>query len=83
MKRGDEAFCTSEFEKFLRESLGKTSIVWEEVAISAEPPDYYLQLENQRFAVEVTSIRETIKINPSSLTATGLSAASKRLVESI
>ncbi|MDE3090782.1 MAG: hypothetical protein KGJ80_15510, partial [Chloroflexota bacterium] len=83
MKRSDEEFCRSEFDKFLRESLGKTSIVWEEVAQSSEPPDYYLQLGDYRFAVEVTSIRETIKITPSPLTATGLSAASKKFVESI
>jgi len=81
MKRGDEEFCRSEFDKFL--SRFTDQIQWEGVEQANEPPNYYLELNHRRFAVEVTSLHEVVDIAPNPLTATGFVAASKRFVEMI
>lgn len=54
MKSASEEFCKSCFDKYLRELLPDSNIVWEDVEQRHEPPDYYLTLNSAKYAVEVT-----------------------------
>ena len=58
MKREDEEFCKSRFSEFLANVLKTKGIEWEDGPRN-EPPDYYLTINNTRFAVEVTQFQVT------------------------
>jgi hypothetical protein len=75
MKRKDEEFCKAEFHNFVTKVLDPTSVRWEEVQDADEPPDFFLSLGTQKFAVEVTNIMEIIDVSPRPLSSCGISAA--------
>jgi len=55
-----QEFCKVRFEAYLRQRSSVTEqIEWQE---GPDPPDYYLIVGNQKYAVEVTSIAEKIDI---------------------
>jgi hypothetical protein len=49
-----ERFCRDEFDSWLRKRYPDTGIVWQDEA--NDPPDFWLMLNGQRYAVEVTRI---------------------------
>ena len=55
MKPDREEFCKTAFENYLVQNVGTTSPVWSRVPKGQDPPDYYLELGTEAFAVEVTS----------------------------
>jgi hypothetical protein len=72
MKRADEELCKSQFDSFVKGFLDPAGIIWEKVRQEDEPPDYYLVLENARFAVEVTTLMEKVSVGTSSLLPRGV-----------
>lgn len=72
MKRADEELCKSQFDMFLKAFVDLGEVTWEEVAQKNEPPDYYLLLDDVRFAVEVTTLMEKVSVGTSSLLPRGV-----------
>lgn len=71
MKSIDEEFCKSEFSNFLSRIYNPTEYNWEDVPQKNEPPDYYLDLKGDRYAIEVTKLMEKVPVgtaNPLPLT---------------
>src|SRR5262245_48913710 len=66
MKRKEEEASKMAFDQFLRTRSDNPTIIWDDVV--KDPPDYYLHLDGQKFAVEVTQIMETREINSEKLT---------------
>jgi hypothetical protein len=62
--RKDEEHCKSAFDAFLRQRCQEEDIVWND---EDNPPDYYLQLNGNKYAVEVTSLMEVIQLGNESL----------------
>ncbi len=83
MKRLDEELCKQKFDEFLHQRNGSDMIVWEDVAQQDEPPDYILHLNNEKYAVEVTRLIETIELQPQSQSSLGVSASLSRFVKNI
>jgi hypothetical protein len=54
-----EEFCRSRFDAYLQQRNVSERIEWQE---GPEPPDYYLAVGDQRFAVEVTTISEKLML---------------------
>jgi hypothetical protein len=81
MKRNDEEACRSAFDRFLLERFAPGSIQWEEVEL--DPPDFYLYIEGQRFAVEVTQVMENLQLDPRSVSSRGATAFLRELVEKV
>jgi hypothetical protein len=54
MKSESEEFCKSCLDKYLRELLPDSDIVWEDVEKRYEPPEFYLTIDSATYAVEVT-----------------------------
>jgi hypothetical protein len=62
MKTQSEKFCKSEFGLFLKRFFASEAISWIPVCQNQEPPDYFLDLNGNRFAVEVTALIKNIPI---------------------
>jgi hypothetical protein len=56
MKSKSEQFCKDCLERFIRKIYPSSSIIWENVEQNQEPPDYYLSVDETRFAVEITKL---------------------------
>jgi len=56
MKRRHELICRAEFETLLAKAYPHLKLVWDEPP--QDPPDWYLQANGKRYAVEATSITE-------------------------
>lgn len=57
LKFDRELFCQESFDRFLREQGQYNDLVWERVPEGQDPPDFYLTLETEHFAVEMTSTK--------------------------
>lgn len=66
MKRDDEEFCKAQFDTFVKRFFAPSQVTWHEVAQQHEPPDYYLLLDNTKYAVEVTTLVESVRVGTSS-----------------
>ena len=64
MKSANEEFCKSKFDDFLKKTSVSASIVWQD---GDEPPDYYLSLDDARYAVEVTILMEKLAVGASTM----------------
>ena len=60
-KRDDEELCRSIFNTYLLTFFAREEIVWIPVEQRYEPPDYYLELSGEKYAVEVTSLIEKMR----------------------
>jgi len=56
MKSESEEFCKSCFDKYLNELLPDSNFVWKEVEQIHEPPEFYLTVDDVKYAVEVTRL---------------------------
>jgi len=52
-KRKEEEFCKQKLNDHLKQLLPETRLCWQE---GDEPPDYYLYLNDARYAIEITSL---------------------------
>jgi len=61
MKRPREEISKEEFHRIIQELFPESSIVWKDVPQSEEPPDWYLTIEKERYAVEATTIVDLLQ----------------------
>ncbi len=61
MKREDEELCRSMFDVHLLTLFEREEIKWTPVERRDEPPDFYLELAGNKYAVEVTSLIEKMR----------------------
>ncbi len=78
-----EELCREYLEGFLRTTLGDTRIDWRRVPQRDQPPDYYLELPGARFAVEVTSLAETVCVGGREMPAETYEARRGELAQQI
>lgn len=83
MKRADEEYCKSKFDAFLKRYVDPTAVVWEEVSQRDEPPDYFLHLHGVKFAVEVTTLMETIPVGTAALPEAAIIGSLWHLVDEV
>jgi hypothetical protein len=62
MKSASEEFCKVSFDTYLQKVISASNRLWRDVEQKAEPPDYYLTLNDTLFAVEVTILIEKVDI---------------------
>jgi len=60
-KREDEELCRSIFDTILLTLFARDEIIWTPVEQRHEPPDYYVELSGEKYAVEVTSLIEKMR----------------------
>ena len=80
MRSKIEEYCKNRFDQYLSTNGQIMRIVWEE---GEDPPDYYVQIEDQRFAVEVTTIVESVSLGSRTLSDITATASLWRIVEEI
>jgi hypothetical protein len=61
-----KSFAGRNLMHFCKTVLYSIPSTWEEVTQQNEPPDYYLSLDNTKFAVEDTSLTELVSVGTSS-----------------
>ena len=83
MKRKDEEIAKTEFDTLLRTNMGIGNIAWNEVQQIDEPPDFYLLIDRERYAVEVTSVFDEIEVNDMGLPSIAISASISKLVNDV
>ena len=66
MKRPYEEITKVEFDRLAKSTFPNASLVWDEVPQHLEPPDWYLTLNDIRYAVEATSVVDFLAITPES-----------------
>jgi len=83
MKSESEEFCRLRFDEFLRADCNIELIRWEDVAQRDEPPDYYLYLGGTKYAVEVTTLMEKLKVGNLKLPQLAVIASLWSLVDKV
>jgi hypothetical protein len=78
--REDEEFAKSRFEAYVRSRLPKKTIVW---TPGDEPPDYYLTVGQDEFAVEITTLMDKVTTPRKEVTVEGLYASYDDFVKEI
>ena len=61
-KRDDEELCRAVFDTYLLTLFASEEIIWTPVEQQDEPPDFYLELAGENYAVEVTSLIEKMRM---------------------
>ena len=61
MKREDEELCRSIFDVYLLTLFEREAIKWASVEKRHEPPDFYLELAGNKYAIEVTALIEKMR----------------------
>jgi hypothetical protein len=83
MKRLDEEISKKSFSDWLACQNFSSTPVWSEVEQKNEPPDWYLTLENTRYAVETTSIVDSLQDFDPPLSSFAVSAYLKAFIEEV
>jgi len=83
MKSKNEEFCKSSFDTFIRVASTPVSIRWEDVAQQSEPPDYYLYVNDTKYAVEVTILMEKLEVGNLKLPEMAVLASLQQLVDEV
>lgn len=82
-KRYDEELAKSAFAKFLNTRPEQYKITWETVPQEFEPPDYYVNIEGMRYAVEVTAIIDQIEINGRAYSSLDISSSLRKFIDEL
>lgn len=75
--RKDEEFAKEAFSRFLK-ARGVGGFTWN---LGSQPPDWFLELDGVRYAVEVTQVMEFLTIGERRLTERGAVEALKRFLD--
>jgi hypothetical protein len=62
MKSESEEFCKDSFNEYLRKITPASSLIWKEVELKAEPPEFYLSVNGTIYAVEVTILMQKVNV---------------------
>lgn len=82
-KRKDEEFCKTKFDEFIKKISKAGSIRWEDVDQKDEPPDYYLYLNDVKYAVEISALIEKIDIGNRILPHFVIISSLRKLVDEV
>lgn len=82
-KRYDEELAKSAFTKFLNTRPEQYKITWVAVPQEFEPPDYYINIEGMRYAVEVTAIIDQIEINGRAYSSLDISSSLRKFIDEL
>jgi hypothetical protein len=82
MKRADEERCRLAFDSYVKKVSMATEVVWESCEAN-DPPDYYVYLDNVKFAVEVTTLMETIQVGTIGLRQEAINQCLWQFVEGV
>ncbi len=80
--RADEERCKNAFDTFLKQRYQDGDIIWT-CGDRNKPPDYFLQLRGNKYAVEVTSILEKATLGNKTIDHIGIDKSVKRFIENI
>lgn len=80
MKPRDEEFAKESFDSFLRQQVPLERTRWQE---GDEPPDYFLQLDGERYGVEVTMIVPNVELDGVSYSSRMLGDALRRFSDDL
>jgi len=83
MKSDNEKFCKLKFNEFVKGSSKFNAIRWEDVAQKDEPPDYFLYLNDTKYAVEVTILMEKTEVGNLKLPQIAIVASLWGLVDKV
>lgn len=84
MKRPYEEITKLEFDRLAKSIFPNASLVWDEVPQHLEPPDWYLNVNNMRYAVEATSVIDLLSITPDiKLSAINVSATLSEFIKDV
>jgi hypothetical protein len=81
MKQSHEERCKAEFDKLARNIFPRSQFTWEEV--KNDPPDWFLTIENIRYAVEATTIVELLESTGYQFSSVDISASLHGFVKSV
>src|SRR5215204_4204234 len=57
-----EEFCRTQFDIWLRRNYPSAVISWEYLSQLQQPPDFYLVMDGEKYAVEVTTVMRKVTI---------------------
>jgi hypothetical protein len=80
--RKDEEHCKTAFDTFLKQQYQALDIVWAD-GDRNKPPDYFLQIRSNKYAVEVTSIIERTMFGNRIMEHIEIDKSIKNFIESI
>ena len=80
MKSPNEELCKSRFGNYLKNSLSTGPLAWED---GDEPPDFYLSIAGERFAVEVTILMEQFTVGESTMPTKAIRASLREFVDEV
>jgi len=83
MKRRHEEISRESFERWISAHLPSEHVSWTEVSVPDEPPDWFLEIGPDRFAVEATSIVDVVQELGVEATSASVSAALHDLVTEV
>jgi hypothetical protein len=83
VKSENEEFCKLKFDDFIRASSKNYSIVWEDVAQKDEPPDYFLYLDGNKYAVEATILVEKAEVGNLQLPSIEITASLWQITDDV
>lgn len=63
--REGEDPCVQLFRRYLEKRLDAENVVLEKVAMGEDPPDYFMLVQNRRYAVEITTLIASIPLKAS------------------
>lgn len=80
--RQDEEFCQKSFDVYLKSKIAPRNITWmegnQEIA-----PDYYLTIEAERFAVEITTLDEKVEKDGKKVPIKAIYDSCRRFVKNV
>ncbi len=83
MQSPSEEVCKRRFDAFLGQVSPAHKRCWHDVDPVAEPPDYYLELDEARYAVEVTTLTSELQLGSRSVPQVGAVEALRGFVKAI
>lgn len=82
-KRDDEEYCRQAFAEYLDIISVASQQVWNPVDRSNEPPDFELNLDGTKYAIDVTTLMEKVKVGDLSLTPIGITHSLWKIVRNV
>lgn len=78
----EEELCKEAFNEYLKSMCDK-DLLWYNVPLVDEPPDFYLDINNQKYAVEVTSFSRYAKLKDKMVPVRSISESLFKFIDTI
>jgi hypothetical protein len=83
MKRSYEEICRESFDLFLSINYSAIEVSWTEVVQEDEPPDWYIEFGEKKYAVEATSLVDQLPELGPKISSTSVSFSLHNLVKEV